>query len=396
MKEALTGLRILALTQRLAGPFGAALLADLGAEVIKIEPPAGDLPRYDSPRLGPDMSAYFMNFNRNHKGIVLNLQNPKGRQVFYDLVQKADIVWENYRQGVMERLGLGYETLQKINPRIIYCSVSGFGSNGPYRDKPAYDLIAQAMSGSMSLTGEPEGNPVPWAVPIADLASGMFAALAVLAAVEARHKTGVGQKVEVAMLDGQISLLGYLAANYLMGGAKPQRLGSGQPVTVPYGAFATQDGYMVVCARGENFWQMLCRATGLEHLEKDPRFETNQKRVENRAELNAILQPVFRTKTTAQWLALLEGIPCGPVYTVEQALSDPQVSARNMVVEVDYDGRAVKLLSNPIKMFGTPIAKYEPAPGLGQHTRQVLSQLLGYSAEKLRQLEEEGAIASKE
>lgn len=395
MKGALEGLRILALTQRLAGPFGVALLADMGAEAIKIEPPAGDLPRYDAPRLGPDMSAYFMNFNRSNKGIVLNLQNPNGRQVFYDLVQKADIVWENYRQGVMERLGLDYETLQKINPRIIYCSLSGFGSYGPYRDKPAYDLIAQAMSGSMSLTGEPEGEPVPWAVPIGDLGAGMFAALAVLAAVEARHKTGVGQKVEVAMLDGQISLLGYLAANYLMGGVKPQRLGSGQPVTVPYGAFATQDGYIVVCARGENFWQMLCRAMGLEHLEKDPRFETNQKRVENRAELNAILQPVFRPKTTAQWLALLEGIPCGPVYTVEQALSDPHVSARNMIVEVSYDGGPVKLLANPIRLFGTPVEKYEPAPGLGQHTRQVLSQLLGYSAAKIRQLEEEGAIASK-
>ncbi|RMG48064.1 MAG: CoA transferase, partial [Acidobacteria bacterium] len=306
MKAPLTGVRVLDLTQFLAGPYGSMLLGDLGAEIIKIEPPGGDPMRRMPPYFLAGESAYFLSINRNKRSVTLDLKSSAGRQVFHDLVRVSDVVLDNFRPGVMEELGLGYETLRRINRRIIACSITGFGKTGPYRDRPAFDLVLQAMSGAMSITGEPGRTPVRMGIPMGDLAGGMFAAQAISAALYARERTGEGCFIDLGLMDCLTALLTYVAQYYLAGGPVPRPAGSHHQSVVPYGVFATADGYLVIAVFAEKFWRALCRALERPDLAEDPRFARNELRLKHRAELLSILQEIFRRRPTEEWLTRLE------------------------------------------------------------------------------------------
>nr|BAL57576.1 formyl-CoA transferase [uncultured Chloroflexota bacterium] len=394
MQALLSGIRVLDLTRMLAGPYGSQLLADLGAEVIKIEAPGGDPMRHMGPYFARGESAYFLSANRNKKSVVLDLKSDQGRQVFLDLVAVSDVVFENFRPGVMGRLRCDYDTLKTVNPRLIMCSISGYGQTGPRRNQPAFDLVLQALGGGMSVTGEPGQTPVRMGLPIADLAGGMFGALAVAAALHRRNQTGQGAHLDISLLDGQVSLLTYLAQYYLISGQVPQPMGTQHENVVPYNAFATADGYLAVAIFTEKFWAAFCRALEHEEWINDPRFATNEDRRQNRDILNELLAQTFRTRSTAWWMARLQevGVPAAPVQRVDQVLNDPQVLARKMRITVEHPTIGqLELLGNPIKVDDTP-GTFSPPPLLGQHTRQVLSELLGYSPEKIAGLEQTGAI----
>ncbi|MEM3742729.1 MAG: CoA transferase, partial [Nitrososphaerota archaeon] len=328
--------RVLDFTRVMAGPFATMLLGDLGADVIKVEPPGGDDTRgWGPPWIGGD-SGYFMSVNRNKRSIIIDLKKPESWKIIEKLVKKSDIVVENFRPGVAEELGISYSRLSQINPRIIYCSISGFGQSGPYRDKPGYDLIALAMSGLMSITGEPKRPPVKFGVPIADLTTALFAVTSILSALYWREKTGRGQYIDMALLDVQILLLTHQAFNYFATGMEPERMGSAHPNIVPYQAFQTADGYIVVTVGSEKLWEKFCKAIGRPDLMENPKFRTNADRVINREELVEELSRIFRSKPTDFWLEVLEkaGVPAAPILTVGQALNDEHVKYRGMVVEV--------------------------------------------------------------
>ncbi|MBI4445804.1 MAG: CoA transferase [Acidobacteria bacterium] len=385
----LSGVRVLDLSRFLAGPFGSMILGDLGAEVIKIEEPGqGDPMRQMPPYFLEGESAYFLSINRNKLSITLNLGHVEGREVFYDLVKVADVVYENYRPGVMERLGLGYEKLRSINPRIIVCSISGFGQTGPHRDRPAFDLVLQAMSGAMSITGEPEGAPVRMGIPMGDLAGGMFAVKAITAALYSREKTGEGCFIDLGLMDCLVSLLTYVAQYYLAGSPVPEPAGSHHQSVVPYGTFATADGFLVVAVFAERFWPAFCRAIGRTDLAEDSRFVRNDSRLAHRKELMEVLAELFRHESTSEWLARLEkeGVPCGPVNKVDQVLNDPQTKARHMLTSTQHPliGN-LPILGNPIKVEGIP-EHFAPPPLLGEHTGRVLTELLAYSDDKISTL----------
>ena len=390
---ALAGVRVLDLSRVLAGPYGSMLLADLGAEVIKVEQPgSGDETRTIGPYYQDDMSAYFIGVNRNKKSIVLDMKNEQGRRVFHDLVKVADIVWDNYRPGVLKRIGADYATLRAINPRIISCSISGFGQDGPYRDLPAFDLIVQAMGGGMSITGDPQGEPARSGIPIGDLAGGMFAAYAVVSALYQREKTGAGQQVDISLLDGQVSLLTYILQNYVIGGAVQGRVGSGHVSVVPYGAFKARDIYFVIASYGsDKFWKLICTVIGRDELAEDPRFKTNDDRNNHRQQLNDLLNGVFTAKTADEWVTLFReaGIPCGPINAIDKVFDDPQVRARNMIVETEHPraGR-MTIIGNPIKMSAQTDQSFTPPPDLGEHSEAILRDLLGYTAERIEALQD--------
>ncbi len=393
MAGALEGVIILDLTQALAGPFGSMLLGDLGAEAIKIEPP-GQRRAVEGGVVYKGETIHFLSTNRNKKSIILDLKMPEGKQVFYELTRKADIVFDNYRSGVPERLGIDYNTLKDINPRIISCSITGFGSSGLYKDRPAYDLIVQAISGGMSITGEPP--PARAGIPIADLSGGMLAAQGVLAALYARERTGMGQRIEVSLLDTQISLLNYCVAEYFVAGSTAGPVGVGQRGDPTYRMYQTSDGNIVIAIAppGTRFWEKLCHALGRDKLAIDPRFNHFTKRRENADELVAIIQDSLRSKSTEEWLACLirEGVPAGPVNTIDKALKDPQVWHQKMIVPIDcVSGGQIKVAGNPIKMSAAePV--YKSPPTFGQHTEEVLSRLLGYSSAKIAGLRNKGVI----
>ena len=399
------GVRVLDLSRMLAGPYGSMLLADLGAEVIKVEEPKGGDPmRVMGPPFlrpggagGPEgrESAYFLSINRNKKSVALDLERPDGRAVFFDLCRVADVVWDNFRPGVMARLGCAPETLRAANPRLVVCSISAFGGDGPYRDWPAFDLALQAMGGAMSITGEDGRPPVRMGLPMGDLAGGMFGALAVAGALLRRERTGEGTVIDLSLLDCQVSLLTYVAQYYWADGRVPSRVGSGHASVVPYQAFATKDGFLVVAVFAEKFWSGFCRALGQPDLAGDPRFESNGKRVERREELVSRLDAVFATRPTAEWLARLhaEGVPAAPIQRVDEVLADPQVLGREMVVELEHPAAGrVKTLGTPIRAAGTPPFRPAPPPGLGEHTDAVLGGLLGYPAERIAALRRDGVI----
>lgn len=396
MKGPLSKIIILDLSRMLSGPFGSMILADLGAEVIKIEDPeGGDKTRTMGPKLSEGQSAYFLSINRNKKSLTLDLRKEKGREIFYELVKISDVVFENFRSGVLERLGCDYETLKGINPKIISCSISSFGHTGPDKDLPGFDLILQARGGAMSITGEPGRPPVRMGIPTGDLAGAMYAALAVVAALFSREKKGTGQKIDVSLLDCQASFLTYVAQYYILDGKVPEPIGSGHQTVVPYQAFKTKDEYIVIAIFVEKFWEKLCRVLGLENLIKDAKFCTNDLRRENKRELLPILEQKFLEKTAAEWIKILadEGIPSAPVNTVDKVLSDPQLLARNMLVEVDHPVHGkVKVLGNPMKMSALKEETFAAAPCLGEHTREILSELLGYSEEQIEKLKEEKLI----
>lgn len=395
MARLLEGVTVLDLTRMLAGPYGALLLADLGAEVIKVEDPVGGDPvRAMGPPFIQGESAYFISINRNKKSLTLDLTTPRGREVFLRLVQKADVVLDNFRPGILERLGVAYSALRRINPRIVACSISGFGQDGPYRSLPAFDLILQAMGGAMSITGEPNRDPVRMGIPMGDLAGGLFGAMAVAAALFQRERTGEGRYIDLSLLDCQASLLTYVAQYFLVTGEVPGPVGSAHASAVPYQAFKTKDIHIVIAIFTERFWSQFCNVIGRPDLVEDPRFATNRERHAHRHELIPILEGIFATRTGEEWLKDLraEGIPSGPINTVDRVLSDPQVLHRGMVLEVDHPvcGR-LKVVGNPVKVLPADGETLWPPPVLGQHTEEVLRRA-GYSTEEINSLRGEKII----
>jgi crotonobetainyl-CoA:carnitine CoA-transferase CaiB-like acyl-CoA transferase len=391
------GVRVLDLSRMLAGPYGSMLLADMGAEVIKVEEPDGGDPMrvMGPPFLAEGESAYFLSINRNKKSIALDLGRPAGRDVFLDLAARADVVWENFRPGVLERLGLAYAALAAVNPRLILCSISAYGQGGPYRDWPAFDLALQAMGGGMSITGEEGGRPVRMGLPMGDLAGGMFGAFAVAGALFRRSRTGQGAHVDLALLDCQVSLLTYVAQYYWADGRVPGRMGSGHASVVPYQALATSDGHLIVAIFAEKFWGGFCRAVEHPEWEADPRFATNRDRVTHRAELMSLVEAAFVKRPIAAWLERLQaaGVPAAPILGVDRVLADPQVTHRRMVVEVEHPrlGR-LPTLGTPVKLDGVMEPGVAAAPALGEHTDAILGGLLGYPAERLAALRGEGVV----
>jgi len=391
----LEGVRILELGQIIAGTYGSQLLSDLGAEVIKIETPQGDLGRI--PSVGPykGLSALFLTFNRNKQSVVIDLKTEDGREVFYDLVKVSDVVIDNFRPGVLERLKIDYPTLNRINPRIIQCSVTGFGSEGDYKDYPALDLVIQAISGHMAITGEPGRPPARVGVPLADLSGGFFSSQGVLAALYDRERTGKGRQVELSMFDAMLNLLSYIGTIWLTKGELPKPPGSAHEYSVPWQAFEASDGYLVVATRQEVFWQKLCEVLDQPALAADPRYATNPARVENRATLVLRLEAIFRTRTVGDWLERLRAaqVPAAPVNNLDGAFAEPPVAAREMIVEYDHpDVGKVRLPGNPIKMSGMDGTISEPSPRIGEHTDAVLGGLLKLTAKQIAALRARGAI----
>jgi CoA:oxalate CoA-transferase len=371
------------------------ILGDLGAEVIKIERPgSGD----DSRSYGPYQngeSAYFMSINRNKQSITLDLKQPDGKEIFLRLIAQADVVVENYRPGTMEKLGLGYEKLREVNPRLIYAAISGFGHTGPYSQRAAYDAVVQAMGGIMSITGSEGGRPTRVGSSIGDLSAGLFGTIGILAALESRHKSGLGQKVDVAMLDCQVALLENAIARYLVTGNIPRPAGNRHTSIVPFEPFETSDGEVMVAAGNDALWQKLCEALGLPELKDDPRFLTNPLRQQHYNQLRPPIAAAFMQKSTDEWLEILEqaGVPNGPINTVDRVLQDPQVLAREMVVNVEHPvAGQVTMAGLPIKLGDTPGCIRRPAPVLGESTEQILEQLLGYSADRVAELKHRGVI----
>ncbi len=391
----LQGLRVLDLTQMLAGPFGSMLLGDLGAEIIKVEPLQGDETRSSPPYFYGANSAYFWSVNRSKKSVVIDLKAPEGLEIFYGLAARADVVLDNFRPGVLERLKIDYPNLIRHNPRIISCSISTFGHTGPYRDRPGYDLIVQAMSGGMSITGEPGGPPVRAGIPLGDLMGGLLAVHGILAAYIFRAKTGQGQHLEVSLLDGQIYLLTYVAQYFFHSGNVPSPIGSGHQSNTVYQSFKTKDIYIVVVAHRDHFWTRFCEVLGKPEWSQDPRFATRAARLQNRPVLIPMIEDILRTRSGVEWLGDLyqAGVPAGPINTLDRVLQDPHVLTREMVVEIEGpDQTPVKIIGNPLKMEKSPIRNFSRPPVLGEHTMEVLSQILGFSVEKIEALGQKGII----
>ena len=389
MSQVLKGIKVLDLTRALAGPYCTMLLADYGAEVIKVElPGTGDDTRGWGPPFVEGESAYFMSINRNKKSLTLDMKNARSKDILERMIKQSDIIVENFRPGAADRLGLGYGQVKKINPKIIYCSISGFGQDGPYRELPGFDQTLQGMGGMMSITGEPNGPPMKVGVAIADISGGMFAAFGIMLALFHRQKTGVGQWVDTSLLDSQIAWLTYRAGEYFASGKLPEKVGSGHPMIVPYQAFKAKDEYINIAAGNDQLWKRFCKVINMENIMDDPKFVTNAKRVENRKELIPILSKIIETKTGAEWLKLLEdaGIPAGPIYTLDKLFSDPQVLHRKMMVELTHPKAGkIKVTGVPVKLSEAPGEITAPPPLLGQHNKEVLKDL-GYSAEEIEKL----------
>ena len=391
MKKALDSIKVLDLSRALAGPYCTMMLADMGAEVIKVEMPGtGDDSRAWGPPFVEGESAYFMSINRNKKSITLDMKGSKAIEIIMKLIKGSDVLVENFRPGAMERLGLGYQQVKAVNPRLVYCSISGFGQNGPYRMLPGFDQVLQGMGGLMSITGEPDGPPVKVGVPIADITAGMFAAYGIAIALFTREKTGSGQMVDISLLDSQVALLTYRAGSFFASGEIPKRIGSGHPVIVPYQAFKARDVYINIAVGNDQLWGKFCKAVGLEGIVNDPRFATNAKRVQNRDEVVKAVGDLIATKNGEEWLKILTdaGIPCGPIYTMDKIFSDPQVIHRQMVMELHHPkAGTVKVTGNPVKLSDTPGEPSVAPPLLGQHTQEVLEGL-GYSAKEIEELKQ--------
>lgn len=393
---ALEGLTVLDLTRVLAGPFCAMMLADMGANVIKIEEPSkGD----DTRSMGPfknGESAYYMNLNRNKKGVTLNLKSPKGKKIFLGLVEKADVVLENYRPGVMEKLGLGYESLKEVNPRIVYGAVSGFGHTGPYTQKPGYDIIAQAMSGLMSTTGWPGGSPTRTGTAIGDVLGGLSLAAGVLSAIYRQNRTGLGQKVDISLVDSSVASLEIINMIYTIEGRLPGRIGNRYESTYPYDSFKAADGELVIGAGNNKLWRSLCDIMNRPELKEDPRYLNVKDRVERHAEIKALIDEWMAPKKVSDVLETLAdaGIPCAPIYDIRQVVEDPHIAgAREMFVEMEHPvAGPVKLTGSHIKLSATPPSLRAPSPSLGQHNEDVYGQYLGFSAQDIAALKQEGVL----
>lgn len=393
--QPLSGVRVLELTEVLAGPFCGMLLADMGADVIKIErPEVGDTTRSQAPFAENGMSFAFTMVNRNKRSLCLNMKAPRARSIAQKIAGEVDIFIENFRPGVAAALGLGYPELRELNPRLIYCSISGFGQTGPYRDRGGFDLIAQAMSGLMSVTGEPDGLPCKAGFPVTDLGTALYAAYGILSALHYRERTGEGQQVDTSLFECGISWSIWHVARYLGTGATPRRQGSAHPLSAPYQAFATADGNIIVGASNQSLWERLCTVLGAEHLRDDPRFNTVAKRSQNLGALVMALQPHFLTHTTEEWRALFDeaGIPCGPINTIPEMLADPHAQSRNMILEYNHPvAGPIKNIGNAVKLSATPPAFRLFPPSLGQHNGEILSEL-GLSPAEIAALREAHVI----
>lgn len=388
----LAGLRVLDLTRVLAGPTCTQMLGDLGAEVIKIErPEAGDDTRGFAPPFWPETkeSAYFLGVNRNKKSVTLDMAKPEAQAILHRLLESCDILVENFKVGALAKYGLGWEQLKDKYPRLIYCSITGFGQTGPYAPRPGYDALIQAMGGVMSLTGEPNGSPQKVGIPVADLFAGLYGCIGILAALNHRNATGRGQQIDIGMLDTHVAWLANQGMNYLATGENPPRLGNQHPNISPYQEFPTKDGYIILAVGNDPTFERFCKAFGQEHLLADERFSTNPKRVANRDLVTQTLTPVMKTKTTAEWVEALEAqkIGCGPINTLKDVFADPHVQARDMVLEMQHgSGAKVKVIANPVKLSATPPTYRSAPPVLGEHTEEVLSGLLGMTAEEIAAL----------
>ena len=394
----LEDIKVLDLSHALAGPFCSTMLADFGAQVIKLEPPgAGDLARtWGAPMPGPD-HAYFVTLHRNKRSVVVDLKHPQGKELFFRLVERCDVVLENYRVGALSRLGLDYEAARKRNPGIIYCSVSGFGQDGPYRERAALDLILQAESGMISVTGEPGSAGTRAGVSIADLTAAMYAAYGVMLALRVKEKTGEGQSVDISMLEGQLSLLCTTFGNYFANGEIPRPMGTAYPAVVPYQTFHTKTRDLALAIAGEKLWQILCPVIGCPELANDPLYRTVPDRARNRETLIPRLQQAFLTRTYEEWEPLLleNDIPVGAINNLAQVVEHPQVKARGSLVEFDHPqaGR-VRAVGTPVRLSKTPGAMRTPAPLHGQHTHEVLREVLGMNADELAALDAAGVIST--
>jgi len=403
MAGPLSHVKVLDLSRVLAGPWAGQNLADLGAEVIKVErPKVGDDSRAFGPpwvkdKSGKDTrdSAYFTSANRGKKSITVNISSPAGQEIVRELARGADVLIENYKFGDLARYGLGYDDLKALNPRLIYCSVTGFGQTGPYRERPGYDFMIQGMGGMMSVTGDAQGEPMRAGVPVADIITGMYASIAICAALAHRAETGRGQHLDLALLDSQIALLAYQNTNYFATGKPPSRIGNLHPNIVPYQPFRTADGEVIIACGNDNLYRRFCEAAGCPELAGDARFATNGKRVENRVELTRLLQGIFAKRPTQDWLELLEaaGVPNGPINNVAQVFEEPQVRARGVRVELDHPvAGKLPTVASPMRFSGTPVEHRLAPPLLGQHTEEILRERLGRSAAQIAALRAEGVI----
>ncbi|RJG02422.1 CaiB/BaiF CoA transferase family protein [Noviherbaspirillum sedimenti] len=407
MKTALGHLKVLDLTRILAGPWATQNLADMGAEVVKVERPGvgddtrGWGPPFVKDRDGRDSTdaGYFMCTNRGKKSITIDLASPEGQQIVRDLAKDADVLVENYKVGTLARYGLSYEDLQSLNPRLVYCSITGFGQTGPYSSLPGYDFVFQGMGGLMSVTGqaddEPGGGPVKSGIAITDLLTGMYATAAILAALEHRNVSGRGQYIDMALLDCVVAVTSNQALNYFLSGKMPKRLGNAHPNMVPYQVFRCKEGDVIVAVGNDRQYAAFCRVIGRPDLGDDPRYKTVEMRVRNRSELIPEIARTMLTKTMSEWVGVLEPaqVPCGPINNMQQVFEDPQVRHREMKVSLPHSlGGVVPGLANPMRFSDTPIRYEKAAPTLGEHTEEVLSHKLGLSAERIAELREQGVL----
>jgi crotonobetainyl-CoA:carnitine CoA-transferase CaiB-like acyl-CoA transferase len=407
MLSALSHLTVLDLSRVLAGPWAGQTLADLGATVIKVEKPgSGDDTRsWGPPFLRSDIdadaaeSAYFLAANRGKKSVTIDITQPQGQDLVRRLAARSDVVLENYKVGGLAKYGLDYAALKAVNPALIYCSITGFGQTGPYRDRAGYDFMIQAMGGLMSLTGEtdsrPGGGPQKVGVALADIMTGLYATIGVLAALAHRDRTGEGQYIDLGLLDVQVATLANQAMNWLVSGKPPVRLGNAHPNIVPYQSFATRDGHMILAIGNDGQFARFCQVAGRPDLAANALFATNRVRVENREALIAILTPLLTERTTDDWIALLEpvAVPCGPINTLDRVFRDPQVQSRGMSFTLPHDRLgSVPQVANPLKLSATPITYQSAPPGLGQHTDEVMAELLGLGEEEIARLRAEGVV----
>ena len=394
--KALDGIRVLDLTRALAGPFCTLMLGDNGADVIKVEiPGSGDDTRKWGPPFIGEESAYYLSINRNKRSLTLNLQDAQAQEVFMKLAQDIDVVVENFTPGVMGRFGLDYDAVKAVNPKVVYCSISGFGQDGPYRNRPAYDQIMQGVGGLMSITGEPDGEPQKIGIAVTDIGAGMWSAFAIMAALNHRGKTGEGQYIDISMLDAQVAWLTYQAAFFFANGEAPKRMGAAHPTLVPYQAFMCKDGkYINVAVGSERIWERFCQGMEREDLKDHPDYATNSVRVNNRGAMVSMLQEIFLTRPVAEWVKDLQAanVPCGPINDLADVFADPQVLARNMYLEMAHPTLgSIKQTGLPIKFSLTPGGLDRHPPLLGEHTQEILKSL-GYSEAAVQSLKAQSVI----
>lgn len=394
MTSALENIRVVDLTRTLAGPFCTMMLGDMGADVVKIEEPErGDETRGWTPFWNGE-STQFVSFNRNKRSVSVNLKEKEGVEIIHALTSRADVMTESFRAGALDRMGLGYEAISKIKPDIIYCSISGYGRTGPMAQKPGYDLLIQAYSGLMNLTGDPDGMPMRVGFSLVDLFTGMMAFGSIMTALYHRQQTGQGQWIEAALLDGQVAALSYHAAAYLATGNEPQRMGSGHPSLVPYQSFPASDGFFIVGVANQGLWTRFCNGIGRPDLLEDPRFLTNDDRVTHRSECVQVLSEIFQADTVAHWVEVITeaGVPCGPINRVSDVVADPQVLARGMIADITHPNVPdLRVPGSPLKLTETPPSVRHHPPLLGQHNREVLEEL-GYASTEIARLEKAAVV----